>query len=72
MKLLKPFLATCESEHLLQPEENLIDVHDPAGGLGLIFGYPGDAKKTKDRSKVKLWRQYFIGKPDKKEACQLV
>ncbi|ORZ02924.1 rab-GTPase-TBC domain-domain-containing protein [Syncephalastrum racemosum] len=60
MKLLKPFLATCESERLLQPEENLIDVHDPAGGLGLIFGYPGDAKKSKDRSKMKLWRQYFV------------
>jgi hypothetical protein len=31
------------------------------GGLGLDFGFPGDAKQTKDRSKTKLWKHYFIG-----------
>ena len=29
------------------------------GGLGLIFKYPGDPKKLRERSKMKLWRDYF-------------
>ncbi|WFD31630.1 hypothetical protein MSPP1_002669 [Malassezia sp. CBS 17886] len=28
-------------------------------GLGAKFGYPGDAKKLKDKSKMRLWREYF-------------
>lgn len=29
-------------------------------GLGEIFGFPGDARKMRERSKMKLWREYFI------------
>lgn len=29
------------------------------GGLGLIFRYPGDPKKLREKSKMKLWRDYF-------------
>jgi hypothetical protein len=29
-------------------------------GLGETFGYPGDAKKLRERSKIKLWREYFV------------
>ncbi|RUP44863.1 hypothetical protein BC936DRAFT_148927 [Jimgerdemannia flammicorona] len=56
MKSLKMFLATCYSEALLldKKEEEL-----PPCGLGVQFGFPGDMKKLKDRSKTKLWRQYF-------------
>nr|ODN93686.1 GTPase activating protein [Cryptococcus depauperatus CBS 7855] len=28
-------------------------------GLGEIFGFPGDAKKMRERSKMKLWKEYF-------------
>jgi TBC1 domain family member 8/9 len=30
-------------------------------GLGEEFGYPGDARKLRERSKIKLWKEYFIG-----------
>ncbi|KDQ19109.1 hypothetical protein BOTBODRAFT_484142 [Botryobasidium botryosum FD-172 SS1] len=29
------------------------------GGLGLTFKFPGDAKKLREASKVKLWAEYF-------------
>ncbi|KAJ9094355.1 hypothetical protein QFC19_007963 [Naganishia cerealis] len=28
-------------------------------GLGELFGYPGDARKLRERSKLKLWKDYF-------------
>jgi hypothetical protein len=28
-------------------------------GLGEVFGFPGDARKLRERSKIKLWREYF-------------
>ncbi|KAL0074734.1 rab-GTPase-TBC domain-containing protein [Phycomyces blakesleeanus] len=60
IKKLKQFLTTCESEQLVSTKSNqLVDVDDPVGGLGMKFGYPGDARKSKDRSKLNLWRQYF-------------
>lgn len=31
----------------------------PPGGLGKTFGFPGDAKKLRDRAKVRLWAEYF-------------
>src|SRR4051794_38947749 len=30
-------------------------------GLGETFGYPGDARKLRERSKIKLWKEYFAG-----------
>ena len=32
-------------------------------GLGETFGFPGDARKMRERSKMKLWREYFLGEP---------
>ncbi|EIW71253.1 hypothetical protein TREMEDRAFT_71100 [Tremella mesenterica DSM 1558] len=29
-------------------------------GLGEVFGFPGDARKMRERSKMKLWREYFV------------
>ncbi|CAO3684807.1 unnamed protein product [Umbelopsis ramanniana] len=58
MKDLKQFLATCESEALLSDDEAKAEETVP-GGLGLVFDFPGDPKKLKDRSKMKLWKQYL-------------
>lgn len=31
-----------------------------ARGLGETFGYPGDPRKLRERSKIKLWKEYFM------------
>ena len=31
----------------------------PDTGLGTLFRYPGDAKKLRDQSKIRLWREYL-------------
>lgn len=51
-------MATCESEQIFQTD-NLIDTRVQIGGLGLEFGYPENSKKSKDKSKTKLWKLYF-------------
>lgn len=46
---------------------SLGDLRGPGGegrgtyerGLGESFGYPGDPRKLRERSKIKLWREYF-------------
>ncbi|CAO3614635.1 unnamed protein product [Mucor fragilis] len=57
-KKVKPFMATCESEQIFQAD-SLIDTRVHIGGLGLEFGYPENSKKSKDKSKTKLWKLYF-------------
>lgn len=50
------------------PNAPAADARGPGGdgkgtyerGLGETFGYPGDARKLRERSKVKLWREYFV------------
>ena len=32
----------------------------PDVGLGTIFRYPGDARKLRDKSKMRLWREYLL------------
>ena len=94
MKQLKPFLATCYSETLLQgaldthvsakgkhrediqegmgattssePSSSLTPPSAPPDetpmcqiGLGASFGFPGDPKKLKDKSKTRLWTEYL-------------
>ncbi|KAI4149464.1 MAG: hypothetical protein LQ341_001308, partial [Variospora aurantia] len=64
---LKAIVSQCYSEYLLgdkalfkglekpdAPRKNPPDV-----GLGLLFGYPGDAKKLRDKSKMRLWGEYL-------------
>ncbi|KAG1460472.1 hypothetical protein G6F56_005941 [Rhizopus delemar] len=53
-KKVNPFIATCESEHLCQTS-----LEAPNSGLGLKFGYPEDIKKSRDKTKTKLWKLYF-------------
>ncbi|KAF9110868.1 hypothetical protein BGX27_005761 [Mortierella sp. AM989] len=56
MRSLKAFLATCFSEALLADRP---DVAGKDSGLGWIYEFPGDPKKLKNKSKTKLWLQYF-------------
>ncbi|KAG0002471.1 hypothetical protein BGZ80_007136 [Entomortierella chlamydospora] len=56
MRSLKTFLATCFSEALLADRP---DIAGKDSGLGWIFEFPGDPKKLKNKSKTKLWLQYF-------------
>ncbi|KAK9763293.1 GTPase activating protein (GAP), variant 2 [Basidiobolus ranarum] len=54
MKILKSFLQTCVSESLLKDKDDI-----KYGGLGLKFGYPVDAKKSKEKGKNKYWLSYL-------------
>lgn len=50
-----------------QGNEGEGDLRGPGGegrgtyerGLGEQFGFPGDARKMRERSKMKLWKEYF-------------
>ena len=58
---LQPFIQTCYSEYLLS-KNNISDEKIeviPAGGLGLKFKFPGNAKESRDKSKMKLWFDLF-------------
>jgi hypothetical protein len=37
------------------------DNDPPDAGLGMLFKYPGDARKLRDRSKMRLWTEYLRG-----------
>lgn len=67
---MKLVIVDCYSEHLLSSpsKKDQISETDPGEirqspdvGLGMIFRYPGDAKKLRDRSKIRLWGEYFRG-----------
>lgn len=58
---LQPFIQTCYSEYLLSKNNisnEKID-HMPSGGLGLTFKFPGNAKESKDKTKLKMWFDLF-------------
>ncbi|KAI0201817.1 TBC-domain-containing protein [Astrocystis sublimbata] len=55
---LKKVISECYSEYLLRPEEKK-DAASPDAGLGVIFKYPGDPKKLRDRAKMRLWAEYL-------------
>ena len=38
-------------------------------GLGETFGFPGDARKMRERSKMKLWREYYLREPAEWISC---
>lgn len=68
---LKAVVAECYSEHLLsgnnKSERGGVSAvngvkESPDVGLGMLFRYPGDAKKLRDRSKMRLWGEYFRGR----------
>ena len=51
-------MAQCYSEYLLRPEDRKND-SPPDAGLGMLFRYPGDPKKLRDRAKMRLWAEYL-------------
>ncbi|KAI0440036.1 TBC-domain-containing protein [Xylaria telfairii] len=55
---LKRVIGECYSEYLLRPEEKK-NAASPDAGLGVIFKYPGDPKKLRDRAKMRLWAEYL-------------
>lgn len=55
---LKKVVAECYSEYLLRPEDQK-NANPPDAGLGMMFRYPGDAKKLRDRAKMRLWAEYL-------------
>jgi hypothetical protein len=55
---LKKVVSECYSEYLLRPEEKK-SASPPDAGLGMIFKYPGDPKKLRDRAKMRLWAEYL-------------
>lgn len=55
---LRRVVAECYSEYLLRPEEKK-EATPPDAGLGMIFRYPGDPKKLRDRAKMRLWAEYL-------------
>ncbi len=54
-------VAGCYSEYLLRPEDRkaAAAAQPPDAGLGMLFRYPGDAKKLRDRAKMRLWGEYL-------------
>ena len=62
---LKAVAATCYSEYLMDParmrakEQGIQYRTPPDAGLGMVFRYPGDARKLRDRSKMRLWGEYM-------------
>jgi len=56
---LKRVVAECYSEYLLSSDPNKTGKDPPDAGLGMIFRYPGDARKLRDRAKTRLWGEYL-------------
>ena len=69
MDKMRGVVAECYSEYLLSPQRGAktdsaqanVSKEPPDAGLGMLFRYPGDAKKLRDRSKMRLWGEYFRG-----------
>lgn len=55
---LKKVTSECYSEYLLRAEGDK-DKTPPDAGLGMVFRYPGDPKKLRDRAKMRLWAEYL-------------
>lgn len=67
---LKAIIRECYSEYLLSGNSkserneanNANGIREPPdAGLGMVFRYPGDARKLRDRSKMRLWGEYLRG-----------
>ncbi|KAL2864787.1 GTPase-activating protein [Aspergillus lucknowensis] len=63
---LRIVVNDCYSEYLLSGAKSKGQSSDqsdarqlPDAGLGMLFRYPGDARKLRDRSKMRLWGEYF-------------
>ncbi|CAD6444257.1 c823bce8-eacf-40b2-b3f3-2d8eb4610979 [Sclerotinia trifoliorum] len=54
---MKRVVAECYSEYLLQGDNRTGEI--PDAGLGMLFRYPGDVRKLRDKSKMRLWGEYL-------------
>lgn len=70
---MREVVAQCYSEYLMSTTADRVaqasaqearKSEPPDAGLGMLFRYPGDAKKLRDRSKMRLWSEYFRGGRD--------
>jgi TBC1 domain family member 8/9 len=52
---LKKVVSQCYSEFHLDDKAT----DPPDTGLGSVFKYPGDAKKLRDKAKMRLWKEYL-------------
>lgn len=69
---LKAIVAECYSEYLLSGKNNSSEKGEakmsgsarepPDAGLGMMFRYPGDPRKLRDRTKMRLWGSYLRGR----------
>ena len=55
------FIAWLPSERLFRDEVFKDISNNASGGLGLLFGFPGDEIKMRDKVKMQLWKDYFAG-----------
>lgn len=65
---MREVVALCYSEYLMSAASakeaspsGTKRPEPPDAGLGMVFKYPGDARKLRDRSKMRLWSEYFRG-----------
>ncbi|KAI8378414.1 rab-GTPase-TBC domain-containing protein [Blakeslea trispora] len=58
MRMMKQFLTTCASEAVIA-DKSVDEMNTIPGGLGITFEFPGDPKRLKEKSKMKLWKKYF-------------
>ncbi|KAL3480453.1 rab-GTPase-TBC domain-containing protein [Aspergillus californicus] len=66
LESLREIVNDCYSEYLLSGAKSKSQAPDapeprppPDAGLGMLFRYPGDARKLRDRSKMRLWGEYL-------------
>jgi hypothetical protein len=66
---LRRAVGQCYSEYLLESTEErkaggddaTSEREHPDTGLGMVFRYPGNARKLRDATKIRLWREYLRG-----------
>lgn len=70
VEALRMVVTDCYSEYLLTggrakpkdgQDKEVPPREPPDAGLGMVFRYPGDARKLRDRSKMRLWGEYMRG-----------
>lgn len=66
---LRRVVGQCYSEYLLEndtdrkpgADDTKTEREHPDTGLGMVFRYPGNARKLRDATKIRLWREYLRG-----------
>ena len=53
-------LADADDKKTTEDEKKPEREH-PDTGLGLMFRYPGNARKLRDATKIRLWKEYLRG-----------